>query len=172
MSQVKSVTAVQAFAILAISVSALKAVQDRCIISRVDMKKEIQRCIELIEYAIRNWPEAIMPRGVKNVKRIIIQEQKKQAETTQKITEALHKWETLPCTVTERNRAAVMITVCERALWDLYDRLQSKLCRSLIRPAYDSIMAISAIEGKDGAFYSVHDEAGVMVTQLQNIVNW
>lgn len=151
----KSVTAVQALALLAISAGAIKSIQDKCIVSRIDTKKDLQNCYNRICFAINAWPES-----------------KRTVATTEEITEALAMWSKLEYVVTDRNRTAVLLAVCERALLDLYARLNTKLPRVLIRGILEPLQRTWQVEGKDGAMMSVHDESKVMITQLQNLIDW
>ncbi len=146
---------IQSLSILAISAGAVKSIQDHCIVSRVDCKRALEEVYVRICEAINKWPET--GNGQKN---------------TAVIVESLKKWSELEYVVTPRNKLAVLLATCQRALVDLFERLKNNRCREMINAILGPLESLWNVYGKDGAMYSVWDEAGLMVEQLQLIVGW
>jgi len=147
-------TVLQSLALLAISAGAIKTIQDKCVVSRVDAKELLQTCYDQICAAINVWPE----------------DKKRMRETTAQISQALETWSNTEYTITQRNRTAVLLIVCNRSLTDLYESVVTKVPRQALRPVLDTLRALWLIEGKDGALFSVHEESAAMVEQLNEIL--
>lgn len=146
---------VQALSLLAFSAGAVRQLQDRCVISRVDCKESLQIAYDAVCKAINQWPES--GDGPKN---------------TKKIEAALREWSDLECQITASNKTAVLLATCERALVDLHERLNNKRCKALVAGILEPVAAVWAVYGKDGAMFSVHEEAAAMVEPLQKIIGW
>lgn len=146
---------IQSLAILSISAGAIKSIQNNCIISRVDCKKELAGIYNEICHTINKWPET--GDGHKN---------------TAAITNALKQWSELEYTITPQNKTAVLLATCQRAMVDLYERLRNNQCRKMVESILGHLSHLWNVYGKDGAMFSVWDESGMMVDKLQEIVGW
>ena len=167
----KGVTSIQAFCLLAISFAAINQIQEDKAVSRVDVKKALEDSKESISRAIRYWPEQRRPIGVRVTKALLAKEQAVRDANTEIIAKALEQWGEVTYTVTKRNKASVLLFVCERAMVDLHGRLKTKLPRVLIGSIFEPLQRCSML-WKDGTMFSVHDESAAMVEKLQEIIGF
>ena len=144
----------QSLAILSLASAALITVYEEGRLTNELDQKDIKGAIKAAEVALLEWPGMLTREEFEDLK------------------ETIHKWDKLPVPITKKYKTAVLLVLGERALTDLYEKVNNKFKRLLLEKVLYHISAIRDRNPEDGSDFYVHEQAKILVEQLHELTGW